>query len=106
MIGLPEMARPEPTPEAAPITIAVVGVECGPYAMFDVVTVTGTGATLRGPLLLELGERLTLRVSRGGTSIDVAARIGTVRRGDAHTDSTTDVIFDDDTAARLTAIVG
>ena len=100
------MARPELTPAAAPITIAVVGAERGPYAMFDVVTVTGAGATLRGPLLLELGERLTLRVSRGDQSVDVGARVGGVKRGDAHTESTTEVVFDDGAAARLTPIVG
>jgi hypothetical protein len=100
------MARPEPTPAAAPITISVVGSECGPYAMFDVVTVTSAGATLRGPLLLELGEHLTLRISRGERTVDVGARIGGVKRGDAHTESTTDVIFDDGAGARLTPIVG
>ena len=60
------MVRPEPTPAADAITIAVVGSEHGPYAMFDVVAVTTSGATLRGPLLLELNKRLTLRV-RGGS---------------------------------------
>lgn len=100
------MARPEPTMAAAPITIAVVGAERGPYAMFDVVTVTSAGATLRGPLLLELGEHLTLRVTRGEQSIDVGARVGGVKRGDAHTESTTDVVFDDGVAPRLTTIVG
>jgi hypothetical protein len=100
------MARPEPTPAAAAITVAVVGAETGPYAMFDVVTVTTSGATLRGPLLLELGERLTLRVSRGDQSVDVAARIGGVKRGDGHSEPTTDVIFDDGVGARLSPIVG
>jgi hypothetical protein len=99
------MARPEPTPATAPITISVVGSERGPYAMFDVVTVTSAGATLRGPLLLELGERLTLRVSRGEKHVDVDARVGGVKRGDAHTESTTDVVFDDGAAARLNGIV-
>lgn len=92
--------------EAPPITIAVVGAERGPYAMFDVVTVTAAGATLRGPLLLELGERLTLRVSRAGQSIDVDAKVGGVKRGDAHTESTTDVIFDDGAAAKLRPVLG
>jgi hypothetical protein len=100
------MARPEPTPAAAPITIAVVGAERGPYAMFDVVAVTDTGATLRGPLLLELGERLTLRVTRGDRSIDVDARVGGVKRGDAHAEPITDVVFDDGAAAKLRPIVG
>lgn len=100
------MARPEPTPAAAPITIAVVGADRGPYAMFDVVTVTTSGATLRGPLLLELGERLTLRITRGDQSVDVAARVGGLKRGDAHTEPTLDVVFDDGAAARLRPIVG
>jgi hypothetical protein len=100
------MARPEPTPAAAPITIAVVGAERGPYAMFDVVTVSRAGATLRGPLLLELGERLTLRLTRGEQSIDVGARVEGLVRGDAHTEPTTDVIFDDAMASQLTTIVG
>jgi hypothetical protein len=100
------MARPEPTPAAAAISISVVGSEQGPYAMFDVVAVTTSGATLRGPLLLELGERLTLRVSRGDKSVDVAARIGAVKRGDGHSEPTTDVVFDDGNGAQLTPIVG
>jgi hypothetical protein len=101
------MARPELTPAAAAaITISVVGSEQGPYAMFDVVTVTTSGATLRGPLLLELGERLTLRVSRGDKSVDVAARIGGMKRGDGHSEPTTDVVFEDGNASQLSPIVG
>lgn len=100
------MVRPEPTPAADAITIAVVGSEHGPYAMFDVVAVTTSGATLRGPLLLELGERLTLRVSRGDQSVDVPARIGGVKRGDGHAEPTIDVVFDDGNASRLSPIVG
>lgn len=100
------MARPEPTSAADAITIAVVGSEHGPYAMFDVVTVTMAGATLRGPLLLELGERLTLRVSRGERSVDVSARVGGVKRGDGHAEPTTDIVFDDGNASQLSPIVG
>lgn len=100
------MARPEPMAAADAITIAVVGSESGPYAMFDVVAVTTSGATLRGPLLLEVGERLTLRVSRGDKSIDVPARVGGVKRGDGHAEPTTDVIFDDGNGSRLSPIVG
>ncbi len=100
------MARPEPTAAAAAITIAVIGIDSGCYEMFDVVAATGDGATLRGPLLLELGERLNLRLSRGDQSVDVIARVGNVKRGDGHSEPTIDVIFEDGAAARLVPIVG
>jgi hypothetical protein len=100
------MARPEPSAAAAAITITVVGSDHGPYAMFDVVAVTTSGATLRGPLLLELGERLTLRVSRSGNSVDVPGRVGGVKKGDGHSEPTTDIVFDDGHGPRLSPIVG
>lgn len=105
MIRLQAMARPEPRTDAEPITIAVVASEHGPYAMFDVVSVTGTGAVLRGPLLLELGERLTLRVTRGAEAVEVGGRVGTVTRGDGHGEPLTEIVFDDSAAPRLRPIV-
>ncbi len=97
------MALADPTPAA--ITVAVVGAEHGVYTMFDVVRVTASAATLRGPLLLEVGERLTLRVSRGERWVDVGARVSGVRRSDDHAEPTTDVAFDDGAAARLSPLV-
>ncbi|MBE7450647.1 MAG: hypothetical protein HS111_17625 [Kofleriaceae bacterium] len=99
------MALADPTPAA--ITVAVVGAERGVWTrVFDVVRVTASAATLRAPLLLEVGERLTLRVSRGERSVDVGARpVQRRAQGDDHAGPTTDVAFDDGAAARLSPLV-
>jgi len=88
------MATPEATQIAEPVTVVVIVAERDPYAMFDAVEVTSTGARLRGPLLLEVGERLTLRVARGEQSVEVAARVTSVERAD-HADPITGVSFVD-----------
>ncbi len=100
------MARPEPTPATDAVTVAVVVAGRAPYAMFDALEVTATGARLRGPLLLELGERLRLRVARGAQAVELGARVVEVRRGDGPDDPVTDVVFDDGSAAALRPILG
>jgi hypothetical protein len=100
------MARPEPTPAADAVTVAVIVPGRDPYAMFDAVEVTPTGGALRGPLLLELGERLRLRVARGERTVDVDARVVAVRRGDGRGEPVTEVAFDDASAATLRPLIG
>jgi hypothetical protein len=99
------MARPDPTPAADAVTVAVVVPDRSPYGMFDVVELTLTGARLRGPLLLELGERLQLRLARRGQTAELGARVTGVRRGDGHDEPITDVAFDDDSTTILGPIV-
>jgi hypothetical protein len=53
----------------------------GRYEMFDVASVDAAGARLVGPLLLEIGEEITLRLSRGDAEVDVKARVTAVERG-------------------------
>lgn len=53
----------------------------GRYEMFDVASVDAAGARLIGPLLLEIGEEVTLRLSRDDAEIDVKARVTAVERG-------------------------
>jgi hypothetical protein len=66
-----------------------------PYAMFELVALTDGGATLRGPLMLELGEQLALRLTRGDRSVDVEGRITAVDRGDGHADPVTTIELTD-----------
>ncbi|HVK76826.1 MAG TPA: hypothetical protein VM734_26050 [Kofleriaceae bacterium] len=99
------MVRPEPTPAPEAVTVAVIVRDRSPYAMFDAIEVTATTARLRGPLLLELGERLRLRVARGATAVEVGARVTAVQRGDGHADPVTDLRFDDEAAGSLRPIV-
>ena len=60
------MARLEPTPAPDVTSVAVLVADRSPYAMFDAIEVTADHARLRGPLLLELGEQVRLRVTRNG----------------------------------------
>lgn len=57
-----------------------------PYAMFELVELTAASARLRGPLMLELGELINLRLIRDGKIVDVEGRISAVARGDGHGD--------------------
>ncbi len=83
------MAGPAVTP--SPVTVAVRVDGRAPYAMFELVALTTTDARLRGPLLLELGEQVTLRLTRDTRTVDVEARIAAVARGDGQADPVTTV---------------
>lgn len=86
------MARPEGS--AAPTSQVEVAVRLDgrdPYAMFDVVGLTTTEARLRGPLMLEVGEQVTLRLTRAARTVDVQGRISAVTRGEDHADPVTTV---------------
>ena len=76
------MAQPERSPSAASMTVSVRIEGRPPYAMFEVVELTATTARLRSPLLLELGEHVALRVTRGDRSVDVEGRVVEVEKGE------------------------
>ena len=74
-----------------------------PYEIFDVASVDGPIARLRGPLLLEVGEEVTVRVSRGDRSVELRGRVTSFER--AGHEAVSVVRFSDDGAAqRLAAI--
>lgn len=77
----------------SPVAVAVRVDGRAPYAMFELVALTTTDAKLRGPLLLELGEQINLRLTRDAKSVDVEARITGVARGDGQADPVTTVEF-------------
>ena len=45
------------------------------YDVFEVVELTEDVAQVRATYLFEIGEELTLRVARDGTTVEVAARV-------------------------------
>jgi len=47
----------------------------GEYTMFDLRSLDEDGAVLDGPLFLEIGETLELRVDKGEKSIKILARV-------------------------------
>ncbi len=50
----------------------------GEYTMFDLRSLDEDGAVLDGPLYLEIGETLELRVEKGDKSIEILARVHAV----------------------------
>ena len=63
-------ASPSPgatAPAALAVAVLGLGQDAAAYEMFDVVSLDVAGARLAGPLLLEIGEELTLRLSRAST---------------------------------------
>lgn len=50
----------------------------GEYAMFDLHSLDEEGAVLRGPLLMEVGESLRLRLNRKGEDVEVRAKVHSV----------------------------
>ncbi len=54
-----------------------------PYPMFVADGLTATGARLRGPLLLEVGEIVALRLTRGAHTAEVTSTVVEVRGSDA-----------------------
>lgn len=86
------MALPDGTEvTASRIAVAIRLEGRDPYAMFELVDLTSTGARLRGPLMLELGELINLRLIRDGKIVDVEGRISAVARGDGHADPVTTI---------------
>ncbi len=50
----------------------------GEYPMFDLQSLDGNGAVLEGPLFLEIGETLVLRIDKENASIEIAAKVAEV----------------------------
>ncbi|MEZ4398553.1 MAG: hypothetical protein R3B06_00935 [Kofleriaceae bacterium] len=84
------MAAASTAPSGISAAVVVDGHE--PYAMFEATQVTPTGARLSGPLLLEIGEAFTVRLTRGDTVVELPTTVVQVER-QAHGDSTLVVTF-------------
>lgn len=69
------------SPDASELTAAVLVDGRTPYAMFTASELTAAGARLHGPLLLEIGEVVELRLARGAVSADVSGTVREVVRG-------------------------
>lgn len=95
-----------PPSEPDRITAAVVVDGRDPYAMYEARQVTAISARLRGPLLLEVGESFTLRMTRGAIAVDVTTRVTEVIRGDGHAEPELIVAFAAGDAAKLGPLVG
>jgi hypothetical protein len=66
------------------VRASVIGADAA-YEMFDVASLDARGARLIGPLLLEIGEEITLRITRDGNDVEVRARVTAVERSDGDT---------------------
>ena len=66
---------PAVDPSATPLRIAVVDGSRGEYDMFDFERVDGESIFVRGPVLLEIGEMLSLALRRGGETVVVRVRV-------------------------------
>lgn len=88
------------------VRVSVVGPADGTaYEIFSVESVDLAGARLIGPLSLEIGEEITLRLSRGDAHAEVTARVAGVERGER--EATAVVTFvDDDAADKVRPVVG
>jgi len=92
----------EPQPKIA-ASVVVSGRD--PYAMYDAREVSVSSARLRGPLMLEVGESFTLRMTRGAIAIEVATRVTEVVRGDGHGEPELVVAFAASDADKLSSLV-
>lgn len=90
------MASPDDKPPSIQVAVCVDGRD--PYKLFEVVELTASKARLRGPLMLERGEQLSLKFTRAGRSAVAEGKIVEVARGDGHTDPVTTVEIADDAA--------
>ena len=97
------MQRAENPAGSIAVAVCIDGRE--PYRMFEVVTLTEAKAELRGPLMLELGEQLSLRLTRDGRTIDVDGRITGVTRPADHSDPVTTVELTDAAGALLAPLL-
>lgn len=69
-------------PSTGTVRVAIVDVGDADHAyeLFDVVSVDTAGARVTGPLLLEIGEELTLRLTRGELRATVRGRVAAHQR--------------------------
>jgi hypothetical protein len=63
------------------VRASVVGAEAA-YEMFDVASLDDRGARVVGPLSLEVGEEVTLRIAKEGGDVEKRARVTKVERGE------------------------
>lgn len=87
------------------ITAAVVVVGREPYAMYQATEVSAVSARLRGPLLLEIGESFTVRMTRAAVTVEVGTRVVEVVRGD-HGESEMLVAFTAADRSKLAPLLG
>ena len=92
---------------AAPVRVMVAAHADGgtPYAMFDVESVDPEGARLKGPLLLEIGEQVTLQLARGADAVEVKACVTSVERGERDAVSIVSFVVENGTADKVRSIV-
>ena len=92
---------------AAPVRVMVAAHADGgtPYAMFDVESVDPEGARLKGPLLLEVGEQVTLTLARGADAVEVKACVTSVERGDRDAVSIVSFVVENGTAERVRTLL-
>jgi hypothetical protein len=85
------------------VRVSVVG-DGATYEIFSVESLDVAGARLTGPLALEIGEEIKLRLTNGDAHADVTARVKAVERGDREAIAT--VTFTDaDAAARVKPVL-
>lgn len=76
------VAQPSSSSKDDAIRAAVVIAGRTPYAMYTATAVSPLSARLRGPLLLEIGETFTVRMSRAAIAVEVATKVVEVVRGE------------------------
>jgi hypothetical protein len=69
------MSAPSKKLEPSPLRVTLVHGQRAPYEMFDVDSVGAEDVRVRGPMLLEVGEEVQLRIERGGQSAIIRARV-------------------------------
>ena len=69
------MSAPSTKLDTAPLRVALVQGQRAPYDMFDVDGVDADDVRVRGPMLLEVGEEVQLRVERGSQTALIRARV-------------------------------
>ncbi len=86
------------------IRAAVVIAGRPPYAMYVATAVSPLSARLCGPLLLEIGEAFTVRMSRAAVAVEVATTVVEVVRN-AHGDSEMVIAFAEADRATLAPLL-
>ena len=87
--------------ETAALRVALVSGQRLPYEMFDVDTFGADTVRVRGPLLLEIGEEVSLRIERGSESAVVRARVSGHDTAGDEVVTTLSIVGDDEAARRL-----
>ena len=88
------------------VRASVVGPADGAaYEMFSVESLDAAGARLTGPLALEIGEEIVLRLVRGDAKADVKARVAKIERGAREATSVVKFV-EADAAERVRPVIG